>query len=170
MVPIDVIEAARLGDSKALGDLIRICQPDVRRYARQACSNASDAEDAVQEATIVIYRHIGTLRAVAAFSYWLKTIVRRECIRLARRIMGHDVDIETLRDDVRFSSMPASELRQELVEAIGSLPASYREVLILRDFEDLTMKEIAGRLEITTANAKVRLHRARFLVREYFLA
>jgi len=170
MVPVETIEAARTGNAKAVEDLIRICQPDVRRYAQRSCSNASDAEDAMQEATIIIYQHIGALRSVAAFSLWLRTVVRRECIRLGRLLTGRHVDIDSFKDDLRLSEIPNSELRFELAEAISSLPANYREVLILRDFEDLTMREIASRLDITIENAKVRLHRARFLVREYFLA
>lgn len=165
----EIIDAARNGDSKALEQLIRLCQPDVRRYALRSCSNAADVEDAIQEATIVLYRKLGTLQTIAAFSQWLKTVVRRECLRLAQRIPGRQIEIDAIKDDLRFSSTPTSELRMEIVDAISSLPPIYREMIILRDFEEFTIKEIAARLEITTDNAKVRLHRARFLVREYFL-
>ena len=169
MVSVQLIEAARLGEPAALARLIAECRPDVRRSARRACSNAADAEDAIQEASLVLYRNIGALRAVAAFSRWLKTIVVRECLRLARRFAGKHVELGTVENDLRLSYRSADQLRLELADAIGSLPPIHREALLLRDFEELTMKEIAARLGITVENAKVRLHRARYLVREYLL-
>ena len=63
----------------------------------------------------------------------------------------------------------ADELRIDLVNAIESLSPSHREVLLLRDLEDLTIWEIAGRLGVTREAAKSRLRRARTLVREYLL-
>jgi RNA polymerase sigma factor (sigma-70 family) len=61
-------------------------------------------------------------------------------------------------------------LRRELASAIESLPPHYREVLLLRDFEELTIAEIAARVGDTPAAVKSRLHRARTLAREYLLA
>jgi RNA polymerase sigma factor (sigma-70 family) len=60
-------------------------------------------------------------------------------------------------------------MRIDLVNAIESLSPSHREVLLLRDLEDLTIGEIAGRLGVTREAAKSRLRRARALVREYLL-
>lgn len=60
-------------------------------------------------------------------------------------------------------------LRLELGAAIQSLPPHYREIVLLRDFEELTMSEVAARLGLTLANAKSRLRRARLLIREYLL-
>lgn len=93
----------------------------------------------------------------------------RECQRLARRFAGKHVALEAVENDLRLSYRSTDQLRLELADAIGSLPPIHREALLLRDFEELTMKEIAARLGITVENAKVRLHRARYLVREYLL-
>jgi len=66
-----------------------------------------------------------------------------------------------------FATVPRDELRIDLVRALGSLPAIYREVILLRDMEQLTITEVSARLAITREAAKSRIHRARALVREY---
>jgi hypothetical protein len=65
-----LIEAARGGDADALVSLIAAAQPDIRRYAARNC-RAADIDDAVQETLLLLYRRIGTLRAVTSFSAWL---------------------------------------------------------------------------------------------------
>lgn len=162
------IEAARSGDRDALLTLLSAVQPDLRRYARTACRTSSDVDDAVQEALWLLYRRIGTLRAVTALSAWLFAIVRRECLRLARRAMGTAPHDEQARADAVLS-MPNAELRSELASAIQSLPTHYRDVVILRDIEELSIGEIAERLATTRESAKARLHRARTLLREYLV-
>lgn len=167
-IPATTIEAARGGDRDALLTLLSAVQPDLRRYARTACRTSSDIDDAVQEALWLLYRRIGTLRAVTAFSAWLFAIVRRECLRLARKAMGTaPLDDETRTD--ALLAMPDATLRSELASAIQSLPEHYREVVILRDIEELTIDEIAARLSVTRETAKARLHRARTLLREYLV-
>jgi hypothetical protein len=65
-----LIEAARGGDADALVSLIAAAQPDIRRYAARNC-RAADIDDAVQETLLLLYRRLGTLRAVTSFSAWL---------------------------------------------------------------------------------------------------
>lgn len=65
---------------------------------------------------------------------------------------------------------PDNELRVDLANALESLPAHYLEVVLLRDFEELTIAEIADRLNEHAGAVKSRLHRARELVREYMLS
>ncbi|MEO6015132.1 MAG: sigma-70 family RNA polymerase sigma factor [Devosia sp.] len=165
MPSTDLIAAAQAGDAAAIDALLAQSQPDIRRYARSTCS-AADVDDAVQDALCMLHRHIGRLRAVTAFSGWMFAIVRRECIRLAKRTLGAQ-PLEAIEDDLRFSVRPAPELRLDLANAIGSLPDHYRTVLLLRDVEELTIAEIAQRLAATRETIKARLHRARALVREY---
>jgi RNA polymerase sigma factor (sigma-70 family) len=66
-----------------------------------------------------------------------------------------------------IAQRPSDDLRLDLARALESLPAIYREVILLRDMEQLTIGETAERLEITREATKSRLHRARELVREY---
>ena len=82
-----LIEAARGGDAEALVSLIAIAQPDIRRYAARNC-RAADIDDAVQETLLLLYRRLGTLRAVTSFSAWLFAVARRACLRLLRRSVG----------------------------------------------------------------------------------
>lgn len=159
-----LIISARDGDRDAISALLAVAQPDVRRYARASCKTA-DVDDAVQDALCLLYRKIGSLRAVSAFSSWLYAVVRRECARLARRLSGEP--IETVADDMRLSTRPEPELRLDVAAAIQSLPQHYREVVLLRDLEELTIDEIALRLAATRESVKARLHRARLLLREY---
>jgi RNA polymerase sigma-70 factor (ECF subfamily) len=166
---LELIASAQGGDAAALASLLAAAQPDIRRYARVTCS-AADVDDAVQDALCVLHRHVGSLRAVGAFWSWMFQVVKRECIRLTRRALGKAMPIETVEDDARFATRPEHDLRLDLSAALQSLPPHYREVLLLRDIEELTIDEIAARLATTRETVKARLHRARAFVREYLEA
>lgn len=162
-----VLDAARGGDPVALDELLRRTQPDIRRYAQRHCF-ISDVDDAVQEVLLTLSRRLGSLRVLAAFSSWLFKVVQRECRRLGRQALNFDpYDEETLEHWLAVHSTDA--LRLELTHALESLPAQYRQIILLRDFEEFTIAEIAARLGLSTAAAKSRLHRARVLAREYLL-
>ncbi len=167
-LPGDVVEAAMAGDHGALVQLLEITQPDIRRFARQQCRSA-DADDAVQEALWLLYRRVGMLRAAGALPAWLLTVVRRACLRLARAALPADTQAEELDNDLRLSNRPTLELRLDVAAAIGSLPPHYREVVLLRDVEEMTVDEIGAALALTREAVKARLHRARALLREYLL-
>jgi RNA polymerase sigma factor (sigma-70 family) len=163
-----LIEAAQAGDETALVSLLNAAQPDIRRYARQSCRTADDVDDAVQETLWLLYRRVGTIRALTSISGWLVTVVRRECQRMAHRMFGaRSSHIEAMDDDMRLSERPLHELRIDLAQAIRSLPEHYREVVLLRDIEEMSIDEIAATLDLTRESAKARLHRARGLIREY---
>ncbi len=162
-----LIAAAQSGDSVALERLLSACQSDARRYARRHCA-ASDVDDAVQEALLILSRKVKGLKAAAAFSGWLFTIVRRECLRLSRRMFGQGPSIEELADE-RLATHADEALRLDLVAALESLPAHYLEVILLRDFAELTIAEMSHRLGMQAPGVKSRLHRARELVREYLV-
>ncbi|MBW8882178.1 MAG: sigma-70 family RNA polymerase sigma factor [Asticcacaulis sp.] len=161
-----LMEAAVAGDREAILAVMAAAHGDIRRYARRACRNSSDAEDAVQETLWILYRRIGGLRRLGAFSGWLFQVVRRACLKLARQ--GWPVaTAEMVAEDAKLSERPDAELRLDLAAAIQSLPGHYRDVLLLRDIEELTIDEIGVRLDLTRESVKARLHRARVLVREY---
>lgn len=165
----ELLLAARDGDKEAILSLLVLAQPDIRRYAAHACQTSSDVEDAAQEALWLLYRKVGTLRAITSFSGWLFAIVRRECWRLAQRTLGKPVPLENIENTREFSSRPQSELRMDLARAIESLPEHYREVILLRDIEELTIDEIASALSRSREAVKANLHRARRLLREYLV-
>ncbi|MDE2181976.1 MAG: sigma-70 family RNA polymerase sigma factor [Alphaproteobacteria bacterium] len=161
-----LIQSAQQGDRAAISELLAISQPDIRRYARSQCRSA-DIDDAVQDSLWLLYRRIGSLRAVGAFSVWLFAIVRRECGRLARRMFARHTAMDDIENDAALARRPAHELRLDLAAAIQSLPEHYRTVLLMRDVEELTIEEISVSLAITRQAVKARLHRARALVREF---
>lgn len=165
-----LVLAAQTGDRQAVARLLAVCQADARRYARRHC-HASDIDDAVQESLMIVARRVRGLKAAAAFSSWLFTVIRRECRRLERMMFRHDsLDDEALEAaEVRLAQRSDDALRLDLAAALESLPAHYLEVVLLRDFEELTIGEIAQRLGETSGAVKSRLHRARELVREYLL-
>jgi RNA polymerase sigma factor (sigma-70 family) len=162
-----LIVAAQSGDSVAISRLLAVCHADARRYARRHCQ-ASDIDDAVQESLLVVLRKVTGLKAAAAFSGWLFIVIKRECRKLERMMFRHD----PLPDDAAEQLLIGRSddaLRVDLTHALESLPAHYLEVVLLRDFEELTIAEIAERLGEQPGAIKSRLHRARELVREYLL-
>ena len=164
----NLILAAQTGDQAAISRLLAVCQADARRYARRHC-HVSDIDDAVQESLLIISRKVTGLKAAVAFSSWLFTVIKRECRKLERMMFKH----EQLEDEVAEQQMACRSddaLRIDLTHALESLPAHYLEVVLLRDFEELTIAEIAKRLGEHPGAIKSRLHRARELVREYLLS
>ena len=154
------------GDHAALIGLLESTRPDIRRYARATC-HAADVDDAVQETLWLLYRRVGTLRAVSSLSAWLFAIVRRECLRLARRVGSVERDASA--EERSVLAQPDDALRLDLTKAIQSLPAHYRTIIIMRDLEERTIDEMAAALDLTREAVKGRLHRARTLLREYLL-
>jgi RNA polymerase sigma factor (sigma-70 family) len=164
----NLILAAQTGDQVAISRLLAVCQADARRYARRHC-HVSDVDDAVQESLLIISRKVTSLKAAVAFSSWLFTVIKRECRKLERMMFKH----EPLEDEVaeqQLASRTDEALRIDLAHALESLPAHYLEVVLLRDFEELTIAEIAERLGELPGAVKSRLHRARELVREYLMS
>lgn len=163
----NLIMAAQTGDQAAIGHLLTVCQADARRYAHKHC-HASDVDDAVQESLLIISRKVKGLKVVAAFSGWLFTVIKRECRRLERMMFKTDSLDEDLAEH-QMLSKTNNDLRIDLAAALESLPAHYLEVVLLRDFEELTIAEIGEQLGEQAGAVKSRLHRARELVREYML-
>jgi len=162
-----LLDAARAGDVTAIERLLVQCQPDIRRYAQRNCL-ISDVDDAIQESLLILSRKVGSLRAVAAFSSWLFSIVRRECHRLARKALSADPwDDEKV--EAWLARQPVDDLRHDIAAALESLPPHYREIIVLRDLNEMTIGEISEQLGESRAAIKSRLHRARQLTREYLL-
>jgi RNA polymerase sigma factor (sigma-70 family) len=162
-----VLVAAQTGDPIALGQLLAHWYPDLRRYAQRHC-HANHAEDALQETLLVATRNIKSLRQAHAFSAWITTILKRYCYYFFQQFK-----LEFHLKDAEWSEFidtkPPTDLRIELIAALESLPEHYLHIILLRDFEELTIKEIATRLNDNIPAIKSRLHRARTLVREYLV-
>ncbi|MGW1423073.1 RNA polymerase sigma factor [Bradyrhizobium manausense] len=162
----NLFEAARLGDPQAIARLLETAQPDIRRYARATCRSSADAEDAAQEALWILFRHVGTIRSLLAFSSWLFSVVRRECLRLARKA-GLAPSVDESEAEAVLLLRPEADLRLDVAAAFEALPAHYRDVALMRDVKEMTIDEIADAIGATRQTVKARLHRARALMREY---
>ena len=160
-----VVAAAQAGDEACLAALVSASHPHVQRFAHALCASEQDAQDAAQEALIVLFRKIGTLRSATALSSWMFQIVRNECIRRAQamaRRAGPVPEPTTISAEEHVLRRLESE---RVAAAIAALPADQRLVLIMRDVQGLPGSTVATRTGLSTAAMKSRLHRARAAVR-----
>jgi RNA polymerase sigma-70 factor (ECF subfamily) len=162
----DVFAAAQAGDRAALERLLSQLRPDILRYARFQCYASSSIEDVVQEALIVVYRRVGDVRSPAALGAWLIRVVARLCALPVLMFMRSVEELKTIEDSVRFAHMPVDQLRLDVARALAALPEKYRQIILLRDLEELTVPEISRRMTISVEAAKSLLRRARAAARE----
>jgi RNA polymerase sigma factor (sigma-70 family) len=159
-----VITAAQEGDPHAIAMLVEGSHIHVWRFAHTLCATQEDAEDAAQEALVILYRKIGTLRATAALASWMFQIVRHECLRRMRLQLQRPMssaDHECSAEDAALARLEV----ERIVECIASLPADQRAVLVLRDIQGVSGAVAASALGLNRATMKSRLHRARVAVR-----
>lgn len=163
----NLLLAAQGGDPIALEKLLANWYPDLRRYAQRHC-HAAHAEDALQETLLVASRKIQSLRQLHSSFAWLITIIKRYCYFFFKKF-HLELHLEEAEWAEFIDSKPSPALRQDLIAALESLPEHYLQIILLRDFEELTLSEIAERLNENIPAVKSRLHRARTLVREYLM-
>ncbi len=159
-----VVRAAQQGDPRAITTLVCDSHTHVQRFARVLCSTPEDAEDAAQEALIVLYRKIGTLRATAALASWMFQIVRSECIRRSRVTFRRPIPAIPDEPSAEDAALVRLEI-ERIVESISQLPAEQRAVLVLRDIQGLSGATTAHALGLSRAAMKSRLHRGRKALR-----
>jgi len=155
-----VVVAAQGGDPRAIATLLSGSHAHVQRFARTLCATPEDAEDAAQEALIVLYRKIGTLRAAAALASWVFQIVRHECIRRTRVALRKPIPAHSLEQSAEDAALARLEV-ERIVHAVASLPPDQRAVLVLRDIHGLSGAATAQALGLSRSAMKSRLHRAR---------
>lgn len=169
MIAIDepLFRAAQSGDGVALEHLLKRVQPDVRRYALYQCQKSSAVEDVVQEALFVLYRRVGTINSLQSLGAWLFKTVTRLCMLPALMFMRHVEDIRLHEEAAQFARMPTDALRMDIVRALESLSDSQRQIILMRDVQEMSIAEIAEALAISREASKARLHRARVCMREF---
>ncbi|MGM9537437.1 MAG: RNA polymerase sigma factor [Candidatus Onthomonas sp.] len=121
--------------------------------------NDADAQDAIQEAVLLAYQNLGSLRRAEAFKPWLLQILTRTCYRMAGRRLDY-VDIELLEQQL---AQPQRDVDQKMTlwDAVQRLSLGYRTVVVLYYYEQLSVKEIATILSLSEDAVKKRLSRAR---------
>jgi RNA polymerase sigma factor (sigma-70 family) len=155
-----VISAAQQGEPHAIAILLEGSHAHVRRFARTLCSTPEDAEDAAQEALIILFRKIGTLRVAAALASWMFQIVRNECIRRTRVALHRPVSGRMVEASAEDAALARLEV-ERIVDSIAELPTEQRAVLVLRDIHGLSGAATAQTLGLSRAAMKSRLHRGR---------
>jgi RNA polymerase sigma factor (sigma-70 family) len=156
----EVVSAAQEGDTRAIATLVSGSHAHVQRFARTLCSTPEDAEDAAQEALIVLYRKIGTLRASAALASWMFQIVRNECIRRSRLVLHKPASAKRTEPSAEDAALAHLEI-ERIVDSIAGLPPEQRAVLVLRDIQGQSGAATAQALGLSRAAMKSRLHRGR---------
>jgi len=167
-------------DQRAFEAIINKYENQIYRFGFRMCGQAQDAEDVVQDTFVSAYRYLKGLRGDASLLTWLLKIASSACLkkrRLKKDEPRRHVSLDDVQDngavesaaktdeDVSPVSLVIShEVRRRLQEVLAEIPEHYRVVLVLRDLEGLSTKEVADTLEITESAAKVRLHRARSML------
>ncbi len=178
----EFIGQLRRGDQGAYAELVTGLGP---RMMVTACRLVSEEEarDVVQEAFIGVVKSIDRFEGRALLSTWIHRMVVNAALTVLRRRKrkpessiddllprfledGHRADPEGPWRSSEPDSYETVATRRLVRESIERLPASYREILILRDLEGIDTQETADLLGLSPANAKVRLHRARQALRE----
>jgi RNA polymerase sigma-70 factor, ECF subfamily len=184
----DLVRAVQSGDQHAMETLLMRAQEVAYRFSLLVCGRPDDADDAMQEALLKTYRYAARIREPEAFRAWLYRTVRNACL-IGRRKRAHEpdhlvsLDETGLDDEGRDRHIDAvdpgrdpedqainSSLRARLRRSLSAVPRSYRVVVVLREIEGLSTREVAEVLGISEANVKTRLHRARLLLREHLEA
>jgi RNA polymerase sigma-70 factor (ECF subfamily) len=170
------------GETDLFHELVRPCARMVFCVCQSVLRNRDDAEDAAQETMLKAFKNLGRFRAESKFSTWLVAIALNEArARLPdRRVTSFDSHeylgreeeyrqrIAAPRDEsaTPLETLERKEVHRALRTALGSLPKSYRQVLLLRKAEELSTGKTAGLLGVSKGAVKVRLLRARLMMRK----
>ncbi len=168
----DVVRRVRAGETALFEVLVRRHDQRVYRTVRSILRDEDEAEDAMQQAWLQAYLHLAEFEGTAAFSTWLVRIAANEALQSLRRRSrlapvpeaGEEdtMDPRAENPEDRAADREAARL---LERAVDRLPPHYRTVFMLREVEGLSTAETAAALGIGEEAAKVRLHRARALLR-----
>lgn len=159
------VEALQMGSAEAFHILYNNYAQKVYRFCLRMLADTDLAEDAFQETFIRVYENRTSFRG-DNFAAWLFAIARNTClnhIRSRRDQESYDEVYHTIDYSEKSSDLG---LKNEIEKAISSLPLPMREAVLLREYEDFSYQEIADTLGIELSLAKVRVHRARLILRK----
>jgi RNA polymerase sigma-70 factor (ECF subfamily) len=178
---LDLVHATQGGDVSAFEELVERYDRKLLRIAEHITHNREDSQDAVQEAFLKAFQHVGYFREHSQFSTWLIRItVNQALMKLRKRRTTKEVSLDEdfqadgdmlPREVVDWAPNPeelyrVSELRDILIKALENLRPALRTVFVLRDIEGLSINQTAEVLELSPAAVKARLLRARLQLRE----
>lgn len=184
-----LIEKIKGGDFQAFEALVNRYESKVYRLAVRMLRNQQDAEDALQETFLQVYRGLKSFEGRSNFSTWLFRLATNVCLMKIRHRGTEPAGMLPLEDFLpqheegvqpviqEWPEKPeeillTKESQEKMMEALDKLPPDYRAVFVLRDIEGFSNAETGEALGISVAAVKSRLHRARIALRgmlaEYF--
>ena len=178
--PDELTRRAIEGDPTLLSDLFDCFRDDVVRFLRARCGDPDDAEDAAQDAFLNAARYLDGFRGDAPIRSWLYKLAGSACTKMRRgvkRDRSRHVSLEDASagalaagapdpESARRSLDEMLEARLQPIEAaLGALAETDRAVLLLRDGQQMSAREVAQELGLTESAVKSRLHRARASMR-----
>jgi RNA polymerase sigma-70 factor (ECF subfamily) len=179
----ELVQAINAGQTDRFPELVRRYEQKLYIFGRRMCRDESDAEDIAQDTFLNVYRYLKDFRYETKFKNWLYRVAANTALKKRRRSKFAPEPELSLEELVRreesapteevpqWARMPLERLLNEellgtLHQAIWSLPQKYRIVAILRDIEEFSTEDTAQILNLSPANVKVRLHRARLFLRD----
>ena len=170
-----IIEEVLNGDKEKFRLLIQQCNDPLYKTAIVILKNEADAEDALQTTYLKAYLYLKTFRHESAFLTWVTRILINECrMMLRKKRSTTSLDNEEILEkpslnETAMDSLNNKQISQLLEKAVMDLPEKYRLVYVVREVNELSTEKAAHALGITEDNVKVRLHRAKSLIKENLL-
>lgn len=179
----DLVRAINSGRTELFPRLVEKYQQKLYNFGMRMCGEPRDAEDLVQETFLNVFRYLEGFRYETRFKNWMYRVATTTCLKAKRKpkhAPERELSLEEFMpgegDDLpdqapAWAQRPLEQLLNEelaahIQKAIIELPKKYRMVVVLRDQEGFSTEETAQILDISAANTKVRLHRARLFLRE----
>jgi RNA polymerase sigma-70 factor, ECF subfamily len=166
-----LVELALAGQTECFSVLINRHAAAVRNHLSRLVRNQSDLDDVVQDAFTKAWTRLSTFRFEANFRTWLISVALNEALTLYRRRKYRrpwpgSVNLEALpsRGESPYQIVARTEDRLRVHTAVQKLPRKYRDVLVLRDLKQLSMRETAKRMNASVPLVKTRLFRARHML------
>ena len=164
------IDAARKGDQSAFEQLVRLYEKRVLALTLRMCKNASDAEEAAQEAFLAAWQGLAFFRGESSFSTWLLRREGRHRSAAGPSLNDEEADVDVTADTASPHTLAErSELRHQIEEGLAALPPDYCHVLILREIHQRSYEEIAAILSLDLGTVKSRISRGRKRLRKILL-
>ncbi|HLP39491.1 RNA polymerase sigma factor [Lacibacter sp.] len=173
---VDLVKGILSGEKNLYTQIVRRYNQRLYRIGMSILNDDTEVEDAMQVAYINAYQSLGKFEFRASFSTWLTRILVNECfLRIKRRdktIIMNDDNLEAAMQQQQsnhhhspVTKVLNTELRNILDEAIRELPEIYRVVFVMREIENMNVAETQACLAINEVNVKVRLNRAKAMLR-----
>jgi RNA polymerase sigma-70 factor (ECF subfamily) len=167
----ELVRRARRGDRPALDQLLRDARPRAMAVALKMLRNPDDADDAVQDAFLKVWKNLGRFEGRASFSTWVHRIVMNACLDLRRRqacrpgsaedAAGDDAVDEVIAPETPERALGRAEVGTLVQDALATLSPVHRQALTLRELEEHSYEEIAQTAACPIGTVMSRLHHAR---------